>query len=71
MEGSPWIMLPEELRPFPILDQAGQRFRRRAQELEPSLDCALWPARAGIDPHNKLIDRNPGDNARRVREGVN
>ena len=29
------------------------------------------PARAGIDPHNKLIDRNPGDNARRVREGVN
>ena len=29
------------------------------------------PARAGIDPHNKLIDRNPEDNARRVREGVN
>jgi hypothetical protein len=24
------------------------------------------PVRAGIDPYNKLIDRTPGDNVRRV-----
>jgi hypothetical protein len=24
------------------------------------------PARAGIDPYNKLIDREPGDNVRAV-----
>ncbi|MCZ6918358.1 MAG: M1 family aminopeptidase [Gemmatimonadetes bacterium] len=27
------------------------------------------PLRAGIDPHNKLIDRNPDDNVTRVRHG--
>ena len=28
------------------------------------------PTRAGIDPYNKLIDRNPQDNIRRIRRAV-
>jgi len=28
------------------------------------------PVRAGIDPYNKLIDRNPADNVRRVRRAL-
>jgi ABC-2 type transport system permease protein len=27
------------------------------------------PLRAGVDPFNKLIDRNPGNNVTRVDEG--
>lgn len=44
--------------------------KRRIQEAAPSFELVVdeLPVRAGIDPYNKLVDRNSNDNLKRVEE---
>ena len=45
--------------------------KRRITENEPSFELVVdeLPVKAGIDPYNKLVDRNSDDNVKRVSEG--
>jgi ABC-2 type transport system permease protein len=45
--------------------------KRRVTEAEPTFEVVVAerPVRAGIDPYNKLVDRNTKDNVKKVSEG--
>jgi hypothetical protein len=45
-----------------------EKRRLRQAETEITLACPRLPAKAGIDPLNKLIDRKPDDNLVRVQK---
>jgi hypothetical protein len=46
--------------------------KHRITESEQSFELIVdtKPARAGVDPFHKLIDRNPDDNVKRVDEAA-
>lgn len=46
--------------------------KRRITEPEETFTVVVdeVPVRAGIDPYNKLVDRNSGDNVKKVKEGA-
>jgi len=56
-----------------VLDEKGkylylQRHRIEQEQTELNLIVDKLPARAGIDPLDKLIDRNPDDNLIKVKK---
>jgi hypothetical protein len=45
-----------------------RRIKVTGREVRAEFTVKSAPARAGIDPYNLLIDRNPGDNTRDIRQ---